>query len=80
MSFAYTCPGFSAFGVGFPDSIHSLMVPRPVASPTGSAFSRDTFMPLYWAGLCEAVIWTEALNPYRAVPKYTIGVVDRPMS
>jgi len=33
----------------------SLIWSRPVASPTGAAEARHILMPLYWAGLCDAV-------------------------
>lgn len=31
------------------------MVDRPVSWPTGAAPARQSLMPLYWAGLWEAV-------------------------
>ena len=54
--------GLFVFG-SRPVSTHSLICPRPVSRPTGRAFSRETFNPLYSAGLWEAVICTDALNP-----------------
>ncbi len=33
----------------------ALISTRPVSSPTGRAPARHNLMPLYWAGLCEAV-------------------------
>ena len=47
---------FSLGRISFPSRIHFSMVPTPVSYPTGRAFSRETFRPLYSAGLCDAVI------------------------
>ena len=33
----------------------SRISPRPVSIPTGRAPDRQNLMPLYWAGLCDAV-------------------------
>ena len=42
-----------AFERAFADS--SLTRSRPESMPTGRAPARQNLMPLYWAGLCEAV-------------------------
>ena len=47
-------PGTAA-GAGSSPEATSLMRRSPVSSPTGRAPDRQNLMPLYWAGLCEAV-------------------------
>ena len=37
------------------DSVISSISPRPVSTPIGRAPARQSLMPLYWAGLCDAV-------------------------
>ncbi len=40
---------------GSPASVSALIRPRPVSSPTGLAPARHSLIPLYCAGLCDAV-------------------------
>ena len=53
-----TVPGFAATGPRSPDSMRSRIALSPVSSEIACASSRVNFMPLYCAGLCDAVIIT----------------------
>jgi len=60
-------------------SAPALTASRPVSAPTGRAPDRQNLMPLYCAGLCEAVnIAPGALSEPAA--KYNMSVLARPRS
>ena len=57
----------------------ALISARPLSSPTGRAPARQSFMPLYWAGLCEAVNMAPGASSFPAA-KYTRSVEASPRS
>ncbi len=66
-------------GVSTPTAAWRLISPRPVSSPTGRAPARHSLMPLYWAGLCDAVNIAPGASRWPAA-KYTRSVDASPRS